>query len=339
MNEYKIKELPEDFVVNEESSVKLADKGEYPIFRLKKKNYTTERAVQQIADSLKIDRKRIGYAGSKDSKAITEQSISIQRISKEKAESLQLKDIELKFIGYSTEPISLGDLKGNDFEIIVRNISKKPKKTDRIINYFGEQRFSTNNAEIGKAIIKKDFKKAVDRIIDSIGQEEKKVIAHLEKNKNDYVGALKTMPWKTLNMYIHAYQSKLWNETAKELLKDSPALNSGAIKSKTKAEKTDNIKNIKIPLIGFASEIEDKEVKKIVERILQNEDVKKEDFVIRAIPDLSSAGNERDLFVEVKDLTISELESDELNQGKKKVKVSFSLGKGSYATEVIKALC
>jgi tRNA pseudouridine13 synthase len=329
--DYKIKELPEDFVVNEESSVKLADSGEYSVFRLKKKNYTTERAVQQIADSLCIDRKRIGYAGSKDSKAITEQSTSIQRISKEKVESLQLKDIELKFLGYSTEPISLGDLKGNDFEIIVRNISKKPKKIDRIINYFGEQRFSTNNVEIGKAIIKKDFKKAVDRIIDCMGEEEKKVIAHLKKNKNDFVGALKTMPWKTLNMYIHAYQSKIWNEAAKELLKDSPTLNSGAIS-------IDNIKNMKLPLIGFATEIQDKNVKKIVERILQNEDVKKEDFVIRAIPELSSAGNERDLFVEVKGMEIGKLDDDELDTGKKKVKISFSLGKGSYATEAIKAL-
>jgi tRNA pseudouridine13 synthase len=329
--DYKIKQLPEDFVVNEESSVKLADSGGYSVFRLKKKNYTTERAVQQVADSLCIDRKRVGYAGSKDSKAITTQNISIHNVKKDKVESLKLKDIELEFLGYSNEPISLGDLDGNSFEIVVRNISKKPKKIDRIINYFGEQRFSTNNAEIGKAIIKKDFKKAVDRIIDSIGEEEKKVIAHLEKNKNDFVGALKTMPWKTLNMYIHAYQSKLWNEAAKELLKGSPTLNSGAINIY-------NTKNMKLPLIGFATEVQDKDVKQIVERILQNEDVKKEDFVIRAIPELSSAGNERDLFVEIRDLKIGQLEDDELNSGKKKVKVSFSLGKGSYATEVIKAL-
>jgi tRNA pseudouridine13 synthase len=329
---YIIKQIPEDFVVNEVSSVKLLDKGAYAVFRLRKKNYTTERAVQQIADSLCIDRKRVGYAGSKDSKAITAQNISIHNVKKDKVESLKLKDIKLGFLGYSNEPISLGDLDGNSFEIVVRNITEKPKVIDRIINYFGEQRFSTNNAEIGKAIIKKDFKKAVDRIIESIGDEEKKVIEHLEKNKNDYVGALKTMPWKTLNMYIHAYQSKIWNEITKELQKGSPTLNSGAIS-------IDNIKNMKLPLIGFATEVQDKDVKQIVERILQNEDIKKEDFVIRAIPDLSSAGNERDLFVEIRDLNIGKLENDELNQGKKKVKVSFSLGKGSYATEVIKALC
>ncbi len=322
---YKIKELLEDFIVIEKPNLKLVEKGEYIIFTLKKKNYTTERAVQQIADALHIDRKRIGYAGSKDSKAVTEQSISIKGAGREKIESLKLRDLDLGFVGYANEPISLGDLEGNSFEIVVRNIDKKPKKINRIINYFGEQRFSKNNAEIGKAIIKKDFKKAVDRVLDSIGKEEERVIEHLKKSKNDFVGALKEMPWKTLNMYIHAYQSKLWNELASKLVKKkhSPTLNSGAMK---------------LPLIGFASEIQDKDVKKVIDRILQNEGVTKEDFVIRAIPDLSSAGNERELFVDVKDLKIGELEDDELNKGKKKVKISFSLGKGSYATEVIKVL-
>jgi tRNA pseudouridine13 synthase len=335
---YQIKQLPEDFIVREMPALRLVDKGAYVVFELRKKNYTTERAVQQIADALHLDRKRIGYAGAKDSKAITEQSISIKGVGQARVEGLKLRDVELKFLGCSDNPISLGDLEGNSFEVVVRNISKKPKKIGRIINYFGEQRFSKNNAEIGKAIIKKDFKKAVDRIIDSIGKEEEKVIEHLKKNKNDFVGALKAMPWKTLNMYIHAYQSKLWNETAKKLLelkKDSPTLNSGAIKSKTKK---DNIKNIKLPLIGFATEVQDKAISKIVERILQNEDVKKEDFVIRAIPELSSAGSERELFVEVKELKIGKLEYDELNPGKKKVKINFSLGKGSYATEVMKEL-
>ncbi len=146
--EYQIKELPEDFIVKEISNVKLADKGAYSILRMKKRDYTTEKAVQQVADRLHIYRKRIGYAGSKDSKAITEQNISLHNVSPDKVKNLNLKDISLKFIGYSDEPISLGDLEGNSFEIVARGISGKPKKISRIINYFGEQRFSTNNAEI-----------------------------------------------------------------------------------------------------------------------------------------------------------------------------------------------
>ncbi|KYK27339.1 hypothetical protein AYK26_03715 [Euryarchaeota archaeon SM23-78] len=356
---YKIKQLSQDFKVKEISDINLVTSGEYAVFKLKKKNYNTERAVQTIANALKINRKRIGYAGNKDRIAITEQNISIKNIKREKVENLELKDIELKFLGYTKEPVSLGDLKGNRFEIVVRNISKQPKKVKKIINYYGEQRFSKYNAEIGKAIIKKDFKKAVDRILDSIGEDEKKVIALLEKSRNDLVGALKTMPWKILKLYIHAYQSKLWNEVVEELVKDKarPVIDSKAGNSKTrsvfvvedqkikfnKIKKENSLvcdakKNMKIPLIGFATEIKDKELKRVVNRIMRNEQIDYNDFVIRAIPELSSEGSERNLFEEVKDLDIGELEDDELNKGKKKVKISFSLGKGCYATEVVKEL-
>src|SRR4030065_470919 len=77
-------QLPEDFIVKENSNVELVEKGECIIFILKKKNYTTERAVQQIADALHLDRKRIGYGGNMDSKSVTEQSISIKGAGREK---------------------------------------------------------------------------------------------------------------------------------------------------------------------------------------------------------------------------------------------------------------
>lgn len=367
MQEYHIKELPEDFVVKENSNVKLADKGRYSVFRLWKRDYTSEKAVQQVADSLHIYRKRFGYAGNKDSKAVTEQSISIHNVDKEKVEKLSLKDIKLEFLGYSNEPISLGDLDGNSFDIVVRNISRKPKPVSRIINYFGEQRFSTNNAEIGKAIIQKDFKKAVDRIIERMGDNEKRLVEHLQKNKNDYVGAIKEMPWKTLTMYVHAYQSKLWNETVQKLVKSKalPALTvkqaiqkpellaceepkvNKSVKNKKVIAKTkkiirpqaaDSLTNLIIPIVGFATEIKDEKINAIVEEILAREEISRNDFIIRSIPELSSAGDERSLFVDVKDLVIGELEPDDLNIGKKKVRLTFSLGKGSYATEVVKEL-
>jgi len=336
MSEYLIKQKPEDFVVKENSSLKFVNdaSGEYSVFRMRKREYTTERAVQQIADNLHIDRKKIGYAGAKDSKALTEQLISIRGVDKGKIEHLGLKDISLEFVGFINKPISLGDLEGNSFEIIARglDIAQKPKSINRIVNYFGEQRFSKNNAEIGKAIIKKDFKRAVDRVLESIGREEEKVIEHLQKNKNDFVGALKRIPWKTLNMYIHAYQSKLWNEMTKEIVSGRPPIEAHRDNS------PDSTATITLPLIGFATEIEDKELNSSVDRILQSEDVTKDDFVIRAIPELSSAGSERKLFAEVNNLSIGELEDDDLNPDKKKIKITFSLGKGSYATEVIKAL-
>jgi tRNA(Glu) U13 pseudouridine synthase TruD len=143
-------------------------------------------------------------------------------------------------------------------------------------------------------------------ILQHKGEEEGRVREFLNRSPNDFVGALKEMPWKTLNMYIHAYQSKLWNDTTKRFI--------GRIKAVPAAGAP---QNQKLPVVGFSTEIGNPTVKDIVEQILKEEGVSLQDFIIRAIPDLSSAGTERELYAEIKNLEIGELEDDELNPGKK----------------------
>ncbi|MBW2969166.1 tRNA pseudouridine(13) synthase TruD [Candidatus Woesearchaeota archaeon] len=303
---YKIKQQPSDFKVVELSNIKIGETGKYTYFLLKKKDYNTLFAIEMIANKLRIPLKRFGFAGNKDKKAITTQMCSVERVSESKLKSIDLKDISLEFKGKGDEPICLGDLKGNKFEIIARNINSAPKLQKKFINYFGEQRFGRNNALIGKSIIKKDFKKAVELILEGKGAVESKAKAFLEKNPNNYVGALKTIPKKILSLYIHAYQSLLWNKQAKK--------NSEEI----------------IPIIGFDTKIDSE--------IIKQEKITNRDFIIKQIPQLSSEGGERKRIVEAKELFISELEEDEINSGKKKVLIKFILPKGSYATEYIKNL-
>lgn len=303
---YKIKQKPEDFLVKEISTVKCSKQGKYTYFWMKKKNYNTLRAVEMIAKQLKIPLKKLGFAGNKDRKAVTEQMCSVENVSESRLKSIDLKDISIEFKGKGDEPICLGDLEGNSFEIVVRNIDSIPKLQTGFINYFGEQRFSTNNALIGKSIIKKDFKTAVELVLEGSGEVEKKVKEFLEQNPNNYVGGLKCVPKKILSLYVHAYQSLLWNKQAERT-----------------QEKI-------VPIVGFATEI-DKE-------IMENEKITTRDFVIKQIPQLSSEGGERDRIVEAKNISISELESDEMNKGKQKVLIKFVLPKGSYATEYVKNL-
>ena len=211
---YKIKVKPEDFWVKEISNVKTEKYSDYSIFHLKKKDYTTIRAIQNIADKLKIKVKRIGFAGTKDKIAITEQYISIFKTN---IKNLKLKDIFLTYIGKSDKPISLGDLKGNEFKIIVKNLSNKDikklknNKIEKIPNYFGEQRFSKNNKDIGKNIIKNKFKETVDLIIKNDNEYGNKIKKFLKINKNNYIGALRLIPKKILQLYVHSYQSYIWN--------------------------------------------------------------------------------------------------------------------------------
>lgn len=303
---YKIKEKPEDFVVQEISAAEYRDQGRYTYFLLRKKDYTTLRAIESIAKQLKIPAKKFGFAGNKDKKAITSQICSVEGISESRLSSVELKDILIEFKGKGDEPICLGDLEGNTFEIVVRNIESKPKIKITFINYFGEQRFSKNNAEIGKFIIKKNFKKAVELLLEGQGFAEKKAKDFLEKNPNNYVGALKCIPKKILSLYIHAYQSLLWNKQAEYSMEDC------------------------VPIIGFNTQIDKK--------IMEQEEITCRDFIIKQMPELSSEGGERKRIIEAKEISISQPEEDELNTGKKKILIKFTLPKGSYATEYLRQL-
>lgn len=320
-----IKQLPEDFIVKEISNVELLDKGDFSIYLLKKKDYTTEKAVQSIADRLGIKRKFIGYAGNKDRKAVTEQLISIRT---NKNVDIRLKEIGLELLGYSDKPISIGDLIGNEFVITARDLNNKDIekleskiKNKKIFapNHFGEQRFSKDNVEIGRLIVKRDFKKAVELILKSNKSIENNIKSHLIKN--DYIGALRLIPKKILKLYIHSLQSYIFNLTVEEII-NKKIINS----------------NRKIPIIGFGSEIEDSKVEKIVSNILKKEDIQPRDFIIRKIPELSAEGSERNIYMAVKDFRILESSDDELNKGKKKIKIMFKLDKGCYATVAVRYL-
>lgn len=294
---HKTKQLPEDFVVKEISTIKPGDKGRFTYFVLKKKNYNTIDALKTLSQALRVPLKKFGFAGNKDKNAITEQTCSAQNVLPERLERLALKDITIKVLGKGDKPVSLGDLEANHFKITVRNIDELPEKKTRFLNLFGEQRFGKNNASIGKAIIKKDWKKAAE-------------LMSLEVEGNDYLGAIKKTPLKLLRLYVHAYQSLLWNKLA--------------IKEKDKE---------KLPLVGFGTTPCEK-----LRALMEKEGITPRDFIIKEIPELSSEGTTRQVMAQAKNLEIGELEDDELSPGKKKTLLKFFLPPGSYATEFVKQL-
>ena len=295
---YKLKLKPEDFIVKEMLELPLSS-GEYKYFLLKKRNYTTQKAVEKIARMFRVADKLVGFAGNKDRNAVTEQYISIKT---QRKQGCEIDDISLEYMGEGAEPISLGDNTGNRFEITVRNIDQSPGNIGRFVNLFGDQRFSEKNVEIGKAIIKGDLAKACSLI------DQKPVQEHLEKKPKDYVGALKTLPLRTLRIYVHSVSSYIWNQAARRTEQD------------------------KLPLVGFGTEPDP-----ISKEIMREEGISQRDFIIRAIPDLSNEGDYRDVYCSIGNLVIGRLEGDELGK-KKKCKVSFDLGKGCYATVAVDAM-
>lgn len=309
---YKLKQIPSDFLVEEiNDDLRLVDSGKFSLYKLWKEDIGMFEAINVIARKLKTNLKFINYAGTKDKKAFTIQYITI---SNGPEKNYDLGNIRLEYIGKRKERFSLGELDGNRFTIIIRNIESEPKRIKSVPNYFDSQRFGANknNHIIGKFIVKGEFDKALFEI--------EKFENVDEKYKKNPVKYFSDMSKKNSRMYVHAYQSHLFNKILETIIENG-------IKEK---------ENLKLPLIGFGTEIEEFEYKDIIYDVMDKEGICVRDFIIRKIPYLSSEGDIRDAFFSVNDLTIGVLDEDDMNQGKKKCTVSFNLFKGSYATMVIR---
>ncbi|MBS3073072.1 tRNA pseudouridine(13) synthase TruD [Candidatus Pacearchaeota archaeon] len=191
----KIKQIPEDFIVNEVIQLK-KEPGKYFYYKLKKKNWNTLDIIKEISSRLKT--KDIGFAGIKDRNALTTQYISTT-----KKIDFKIKDVEFEYQGTGKERIYIGALEGNEFIITIRDLDKQLKAPKEMVNYFGEQRFSEKNALVGKLLIQKKFKEACSEL-------------NLDVENNDYVKSLRSLGLKELRFYIHAYQSLLWNKLAEK---------------------------------------------------------------------------------------------------------------------------
>lgn len=186
-----IKRRAEDFIVEEilidgsKASINpeenlasnLAEHGRYLICVLIKREWDTILAIEEIARKVGVSSDRIGFAGVKDTGALTAQYISIGGISASRIAQVNIDGLLIKPLGYSNEEISSKKLFGNKFTIVVRGLKLKEKTIRKRIekiaeelrefggipNFFGHQRFGTIRPIthiVGKYIVKGDFEGA-----------------------------------------------------------------------------------------------------------------------------------------------------------------------------------
>jgi tRNA pseudouridine13 synthase len=330
----QLKTVPEDFVVVEEATHTILPDGPYALLELTKRNMTTEAALQRLAEQLGIDRKRVGYAGTKDSRALTRQHVTIPASAAARLHAV--RDIAVRHLGFLAESLHLGDLDGNRFEIIVRGITTEELHTlQHVPNYFDEQRFSQKNAQIGKAIVIGDFAVAAELICSTDDHAEREMRTVLDIRANDYVTALRRVPRSILLMYVHAYQSSLFNEVlARYVRHHDPAAVTvdGPVTITIPAV---DVPPATIPLIGFGTELMPP-LDAWYEELLAREGITQRDFVVRPLPQLSVEGGVRDAFIAVNDLVVGPLEEDDRIPGTKRQLLTFRLPKAAYATMCVK---
>ncbi|MBI2578659.1 MAG: tRNA pseudouridine(13) synthase TruD [Candidatus Aenigmarchaeota archaeon] len=262
---------PEDFIVKETIHRKYFAKyrtaggvsrkeGKYDLFLLRKRNMTTHEALALLRK--RFGAGKIGFAGLKDKKAVTEQHITM-----EGGSDFKENGIELVKAGTSDKMLSKGNLIGNEFIITLHGCNAK--KLQKVIaeinkrgfpNYFGPQRFGAggNNHAIGRLIVKRKFDKALQLINKSYGKDYKEIF-HVKK--------------EILKFFVNAYQSWIFNETLAGYVRKGKYF-SGFI-----------------PLIGCNTKKPGKS-----SEIMKREKISPKDFMVSKLR-LSCSGGERKAFI------------------------------------------
>ncbi len=391
-----LKTEPEDFVVTEISDPPRAkENGEYTIATVKCRNWETNRLVRIMSRSLGMSRARIGFAGTKDKRAVTSQLMSF-RCTPEELSRLDLKDVEISGMYTGSRAIQLGDLIGNSFEIRVKNCTMDPslikdtverdidiiQKNRGFPNYFGVQRFGVVRPvthRVGERLVRGDIEGAVRTYISYTTPEEEedlqrirgslegctdwsyavsvmndrmsyeKTMAQTVASGGSWNDAIEALPPNLQMMFVHAYQSYLFNEMLSERMARGLPLNmpvEGDVVIPVTADGNPDheqpivatSKNIDLvarqvragrafvtaALYGSETVLAEGEPGEIENGIAEKHKLEPIDFVIPGLSKCSSKGGRREILCPVKDL-----KADFLDDG---YSVSFSLPKGNYAT-------
>ncbi|CAI9160289.1 unnamed protein product [Rangifer tarandus platyrhynchus] len=232
-------------------------RGSYCHFVLYKENKDTMDAINLLSKYLRVKPNIFSYMGTKDKRAITVQEIAVLKITAQRLAHLNkcLMNFKLGNFSYQKNPLKLGELQGNHFTVVLRNITGTDNQVEQamnslkeigFINYYGMQRFGTTAVptyQVGRAILQNSWAEVMDLILKPRSGAEKGYLVKCREEwakTKDPAAALRKLPVKRCVegqllrglskygmknivsafgiiprnnrlMYIHSYQSYVWN--------------------------------------------------------------------------------------------------------------------------------
>ncbi len=247
----KLKQSPDDFVVEELTDTVPVERGPFALYRLDKTGWTTPDALSVVKRRWNIDGRRLSYGGLKDRHAKTSQHFTIYHGPRR---NLSQERIGVTCLGLAAEPFTAEQIRANRFGLVLRSMASAD--VERAIaaldevrgagvpNYFDDQRFGSvgeSGEFVAREMIRGDFEKALRLALvspyefDRAAQKKEKAIltecwgdwaackARLEKgharsivdflaqHPTDFRGAVTRLRPELQGLYLSAYQSHVWN--------------------------------------------------------------------------------------------------------------------------------
>ena len=286
--------------------------------------------------------------------------------------------------------INIRNISGNK-EIVERTLEDIERDIDSISgfpNFYGIQRFGVIRPIthlVGKQIVMGDFEKAVKIYVTHIGKYEDKnslvarkkasqeerlseaisyfpanlsfenTILNSLKVNEGYISALQSLPKNLLILFVHAYQSYLFNRILSMRIRRGLPINKAIpgdiITTNDKNREYIPVNNRNLEkvnkailrgkaavsgaIFGYETPLADGEMGEIERKIIEEEKMDRRYFIIPEIPFLSSSGSRRNILAPIKDLKWN-VENDEINKDKYVVRMGFYLEKGCYATSLLR---
>lgn len=151
-----IRRLPEDFTVTEELGHEPDGAGEHLWLWAVKRERNTVDVAGDLARAAGVRPNRVGFAGLKDRNAVTGQYYSIHLPGESSPEwrEWSIPGVVIEHASRSSKKIQRGRLKGNRFELVVRDLAGDLGELEArlasvrahgVPNGFGEQRFGGSN--------------------------------------------------------------------------------------------------------------------------------------------------------------------------------------------------
>jgi tRNA pseudouridine13 synthase len=197
-------------------------KGEFVHFVLYKENKETQLAINELALKMHISPKIFSIAGTKDKRAITTQMVCAWKVPPKKVwfASQNSQSTKVGNFTFQKEVLRLGDLKGNHFDIILRDVKCDDRdeaekalnsvKDIGFINYFGMQRFGLyhNPYKIGVLILKRKWEEVVDNLLTAKPND---IIIHKNPNAMTFNECMEL--WKTTKNAKLVYEKLCFKST------------------------------------------------------------------------------------------------------------------------------